>query len=522
MAAKKASGNKERDDAWWEAQRHAYIAKNSILDGAYDWQRIDAYDFYRTIFPSGFLETKGVMLDWNEPGGGKPNAMMIQITNQMKTVETKSGEEREVPIVERYTVTDDLAAIDEQIADADAKNEALFCAPVSYFGKERTARNARYVHAIAIDLDGVGLEQLQNILKQIRNGYDAGLPGWTSLPQPTFLVNSGTGVHLYYVLKTPVPLKPKYIPFMQKLKEQLTDYVWRDTTSSYKTKQYQGIYQAFRVPGSPTKLNGHQADSKKVQHYEAVAYAHYVGVGDNRQPFKCDLSYLLGFAGTKDGMADYDELLKLNETAGKTPLPKAKELWPEWYQTRIVEGQEMNGRWTCNRALYDWWLGQIEQKASDKHRYWCLYCLAAYAAKCGVSEEELERDALALVPYFESLTERDDNHFTAEHALAACAAYRDPIIHKLSIRSIERRTAIDIPRSKRNGRPQELHLKGARAIQAINDEFNGTNWRDGNGRKPKKDLVRNYALAHPGENHSQIARALGVSRPTVIKWLKED
>ena len=61
---------------------------------------------------------------------------------------------------------------------------------------------------------------------------------------------------------------------------------------------------------------------------------------------------------------------------------------------------------------------------------------------------------------------------------------------------------------------------GARAIQEINDRVNGTNWRDGNGRKPKKYLVRDYAAAHPDENHSQIARALGISRTTVIKWLR--
>ena len=42
------------------------------------------------------------------------------------------------------------------------------------------------------------------------------------------------------------------------------------------------------------------------------------------------------------------------------------------------------------------------------------------------------------------------------------------------------------------------------------------------GAPTKKDLIKSYAAEHPEANHSEIARALGVSRPTVIKWLKDD
>ena len=53
------------------------------------------------------------------------------------------------------------------------------------------------------------------------------------------------------------------------------------------------------------------------------------------------------------------------------------------------------------------------------------------------------------------------------------------------------------------------------------DHPNGS-WRNKDGAPTKADLVRDYALAHPDANHSEIARALGISRPTVIKWLKSD
>lgn len=509
----------EHDEEYWVEQRRSYIEKNKIIMDSYpSWEWICPYDFWRTIFPAGFLQKSGEEIPWDEPGGGYPNGITLQITNRKRHVKTKTGLDREVPYIERYTLTDDLDGIEERIRDSLEKNEAVFCSPVSFFGKNRNAKNARFLHAFAVDLDGVDVEKLGNLLKQIENSHNTSLPGWTSIPQPTFLVNSGTGFHLYYVLERPVPLMPKMVPFLQELKAKITDYIWRDTVSTLEDVQHQGIYQAFRMPGTTTKLNGSTEQSKIKDKYEVVAFVHN---GDDGKPFLWTIDGLVDAVGARHSKQQMDELLELVENGGKTPIERAKKLWPEWYQKRIVDG-EGPGRWVNSPALYEWWIGQIRAHATDHHRYWCLNVLAAYAQKCGVPYERLEEDALSLVPFLETLTEREDNHFTEEHALAAIDAYFDPIIHKLTRKRIERRTAIDLPKNKRNGRKQAVHLAGARAVQEVNDKFNGTNWRDGNGRKPKADLVRDYALAHPDANHSEIARALGVSRPTVIKWLKSD
>lgn len=515
MTGKK--GKADHDDAWWERMRHEYIEKNDMLLASHPaWEWAAPHDFARTLFPEGFLEERGRMIDWHEPGGGRPNAIAIKITHRKRESKTRSGKSRSAPVVERYTLHDDLDEVEEIMADSIAKNEAVYMAPVSFFGKNSTGANARFLHAFAIDLDGVGPEQLGNILKQIRNGHDPKLPLWVSLPQPTFIVNSGTGIHLYYVLDKPVPLIPRFVPFLQEFKEKLTDYAWRDTTSFLEDKQFQGIYQPYRMPGTPTKLNGKAEGSKIKDKYEAVAFAHN---GPDGKPQRCSLEYLLDFAGFKNGGKDRDDLLRLMATGGKTPIEQAKKLWPEWYQKRLVEGRPP-GRWVDKRDLYEWWKRQIKEKAMDEHRYWCLNVLAAYADKCGVPYDELESDALALVPFLESLTKRPDNHFTEDEALAAIACYGNGVTHRLSRARIERRTAIEVPANKRNYQKQADHLEEARAIRDIRQRRNGTDWRDGNGRKPKRDEIRAYAADHPDASHSAIAKALGVSRTTVIKWLK--
>ena len=74
------------------------------------------------------------------------------------------------------------------------------------------------------------------------------------LPKATFIVNSGTGLHLYYVLEEPVPMYPQNQRYLKELKYSLTRQIWNRYTSTIKEPQMQGIMQGFRVIGSGSKL----------------------------------------------------------------------------------------------------------------------------------------------------------------------------------------------------------------------------------------------------------------------------
>lgn len=440
------------------------------------FSEVDPLTFYRDLFPKGSFEEKGVFVD------GQYNGIAVEVLNRDRIL--------------RHTVTDDL----EKISELTSRDNFCLMSPISYIGKSRRSENARDMYALAIDLDGVSNErEFKFLMTQIERGEEMRAFVW-GLPRPTYIVSSGTGLHLYYVFSEPLRLYPNVVKELSKLKKRLTWQAWTQGASSlHDSVQYESLFQGFRVVGTITK------------------------VGTRSRAFKTgakvDIDYLNFFVPEEFRAENlsYTSNLSLEEAAKK---------YPDWYERRIVKGTP-KGTWTCKRDLYDWWIRRLKDGAEQGHRYWCLMVLAVYAKKSGIEYEELSKDALGLVDFLDSLGDGTDP-FTEEDALDALEAYNDSYI-TYPIKTITERTGIHIERNKRNGRKQEVHLAGARAIQEINDKFNGTNWRDGNGRPkgsikestPKGEQIRAYAEEHPDANHSEIARALGVSRPTVIKWLKK-
>ena len=174
---------------------------------------VDAYEFYREIFPEGTFERRGHYEDARAngiavtiPQSGKANGIALEI----------EGDGR----AKRYTITDDLEKLQE-LQEADF----TIISPISYFGKRRCGKNARYLYAMVFDLDGVGMPQLRDTLHQMNKDI---------LPKATFVVNSGTGLHLYYVLEEPVPMYPQNQKYLKEMKYALTRQIWNRFTSTIK------------------------------------------------------------------------------------------------------------------------------------------------------------------------------------------------------------------------------------------------------------------------------------------------
>lgn len=121
----------------------------------------------------------------------------------------------------------------------------MISSPISYYGKRRTSRNASLLYGMTFDLDGVSVKSLGNLLHQISHNQN---------PMPTYIVNSGHGLHLYFIFKEPIKLYEHIKEPLKKMKFELTERLWNLYTSDLKEKQFQGIFQGFRMVGSPTKF----------------------------------------------------------------------------------------------------------------------------------------------------------------------------------------------------------------------------------------------------------------------------
>lgn len=421
------------------------------------FEEISPKEFYRNIFPTGELQEQGVY------GDKKYNAIAVELADKIR----------------RYTLTDDLEVLDQLLESENF----IIISPISYVGKSRSSENARMMYALAIDLDGINKEiNMIDLFHQIEKVEH--------LPKPTYTVISGSGLHLYYVFEKPVPLFKNVVEQLTRLKNDLTRKIWNGWVTDLNEKvQYQSIFQGFRLVGGVTKSGS-----------RTKAFV----TGD-----RVTVEYLNEFV--------FDKKNTVTEFAYKSnlTLEEAKKKYPEWYEKRIVRGKP-RGTWTCKRDLYDWWLKRLYE-IKEGHRYYGVMCLCIYAKKCGITREELEHDAFGLVDRLDILTTDEENHFTREDVFCALELFNDNYI-TFPIDTISKLTEIRIEKNKRNYRKQSVHLMGARAIQEINDKVNGTNWRDGNGRKPKKDMVEEWQHNNPQGRKADCIRDTGLAKSTVYKW----
>lgn len=467
----------------------AYLQKEQILSS---YPEVSCLDFYRDLFPLGSFEKQG------EPVPGVANGVIFHPASAVS------------PFSHHDLIFDDLSAISEHLSQG-----CFMIAPCSFFGKSRTLKNSHLCYALAVDIDDVGEKQLLDLIHQCQHKV---------LPMPTYIVNSGGGVHLYYFFENPIPMYPQHQQFLKELKIVLTERVWNAYTSLISTdnRQYQGIVQAFRAVGSVCKFD---------EKFRVKAYR----VG--RKVYVDELTEILSSTVTVpsgkhlaksarrclDLFEDPDYIDRLLSSLSKSELARtlkeAKELWPDWYERRVVQNlPPENWRKGSSAGLYKWWLKRIRKEIIVGHRYNAILTLGIFSQKCQVPFEQFEADAWSLFPYFASLSA--DKPFYDYEVETALKAIKERNFVRYTKKEIERLTALNMTSSaKRNGRKQDFHLALARSQREKLIEL-GQVGAVG-GRPTKEKDIREYLEKHPNEkNRSKVAAELGMNRDTVAKWMK--
>ena len=367
---------------------------------------------------------------------------------------------------------------------------------ISYFGRRNLQEHASKMFAMIFDLDGVTDKTLNSFLH--------GAFAADAYPVPNYIILSGHGVHLYYIFEDPVPLFPYIKLQLKELKYAMTEKIWNGYTSTLKTKQMQGINQGFRVIGGRTKEG---AAEKTVRAFKV-----------NSIPFS-----LKSFGRYVPEAKQIDEEKLFRES--KMTLEDAKKAYPEWYEKVVIKRNRTPKRWKIEEkvngdnpyALYDWWLRKIHEGAAYTHRYFCVMCLAIYAAKCNVPRKRLREDAYGLKQFLNDIYPEEP--FRDKDIKSALECY-DLKYVRFPLRDIEVISGIPIKRNKRNGRTQKTHIKIMSSTRDI--LYPDGSWRNLAGRPvgsgTKEKAVKEYAEAHPEATVTEIAKAVGVSRTTVYKY----
>ena len=367
---------------------------------------------------------------------------------------------------------------------------------ITYFGRRNVQEHASKMFSLIFDLDGVTDKTL--------NAFLSGAVKAEAYPVPNYIALSGHGVHLYYLFEEPISLYPYIKLQLKELKYALTDKMWNPYTSTEEKVQHQGINQGFRVLGGKTKEN---ASERTVRAFRL-----------NTHPFSLD--QLCEYV-PEQHRVDREKLWKEK----KYTLKQAQKKFPEWYQKVVVNGDRSRTYWDISEkvngdnpyALYDWWKRQIRAGATYRHRYFAIMCLAIYGVKCRKPYEEVEADALALVPFLNEINPEEP--FTKNDCLTALECY-DSRYCTFPIKDIEKISGISVPRNKRNGRKQKQHVRVMNAIRDV--VYPDGEWREGNGR-PKgsgtaQKVVWQFRSEHPKASKAECNRVTGLDPKTIRKW----
>lgn len=444
------------------------------------FDEIDGCYFYKCIFPNN--ENQG---EFNTDFS-KPNA--IYLYQDERDQGTKRRLRRRIMLNDTW---------EEDFMEFVEGNPNTLCGGLSYRKRANKIANAQHMNALVFDLDGVGLYELRNLF--LRFGSDP--KKFRTLPMPTFVVSSGSGLHVYYVFKEPIDLYPNIKLQLKKLKYELTFRMWEyKSTSQEKAIQYQSINQGFRMVGSMNFK------------YDILLRAFKTGE-------RVTLDYINQYV-REEFRVDVNKPFRPSQMT----RVEAKESYPDWYQRVVVDKNHTMKKWDIKSkqgyALYEWWLRQVDN-IKGGHRYFFLMCMSIYACKCDVPKSKLKEDMYTM---FEILQDMEHGNPLTEYDIESALEAYDKEYFNFKIDDIEHLTDVRIERNERNYQKQKYHLEEARAVRDIRMKRQGKKWDDNNGRPKgsgsKEQVVKNYLLEHPTARKIDVIKGTGLGKTTVYKYMK--
>lgn len=375
--------------------------------------------------------------------------------------------------------------LDDAIDFSMVRNDVLL-GGVAYFNNWISKKSAKEIYSFVVDMDNVYSGTLQQALQD-----DWKSSNGEPFAKPTYIVNSGTGLHLYFVLEEPIPCYRRSLEDIDRVYRQLAI---QQSRRVYVNRQVQWFGQDFRMAGGQNKYGWENAVFR---------------IGE-----KWDINNLAKAVGVDAVFAKYGQ-----------PKPKIKQAQRK--QKRRIVG------WKTNPAFYYHTLETCREKTKEGHRYTSLCSLTVIAWKCGIPIEELEKDLLSLLPGYNKDARRQVKEKEVYSALKmynekAMQTRRESLEHwqgwEFSPSTNRHYGRQKFPRKKTesaraaNLKNTNLEIRGWSVRDAM---YPDGEWRHANGAPSKEQVVRSWRADHPDGKPKECIEQTGMSKNTVYKWWKE-
>lgn len=378
----------------------------------------------------------------------------------------KDGVTEKSPMPFFYKIEDGIKIAQggiEEVLQIGLFRDDIAVFPASYFRWPKQA-NLSDFYAIVIDLDGVSAADLYCLLKLEMKRL-----------LPTYIVNSGGGVHLVYVFEKPiVAYKFRHKTIKQMIREVANFF--RKAHYGYKIDpNSSSLVHPYRVIGSKTKL------------------------GQTCAVFRVGKKWSVDKMLKKLG-------IKTDVFKDKAARKKAQE------EKKSSDKKDKVKLMPCgHKNFYNFFSLQMTN-VEEGHRYLALFALAVVAYKCRVKREEVEDLISALIDVY---NQREHNDTVKEYELKK-AMYGYSINYVgVSAKQLEEWSGLTFPRNSVKRRPKGQRLKRDEHLKVARDI------RNTKLTETKEILMRRCLQANPTASLVELMDELGWSKPTVIKYRRK-
>lgn len=406
--------------------------------------------------------------------------------------------------------------------DEILESEVSYFGPISYFGSNNLKNNASYLYAIVLDIDEVPVDNLDLFIRLIDNSNG----NREYAPRPTYIVNSGTGIHLYYILNTPLALKNYIKDFIHSLKNKLVHKTWVSEISNKETVDNQRTCQMYRVVDSSTKLGlDYKASAYKVGEPIDLDYFNDLAFLNKEDFIEFPLDLHLLSKKYKIPFESFKKALESGEIKEDSKKKKKKSNFTE--KSRAKREKQ--------KHLYYNLINRMEYEAKIGHRYGCFCVLFADAYLTGIPMEDVFEYGKEKIKHYNRFAKTRKQQFTMKDITDASVFYSEDLAKWVKFETLTAMTGMSFKRNKRNNRTQEEHLTSylpsLRSYNVCKDTRFGVEGgnvpgrpagaKDSYKRKRLADsaegVVREYLIKHKDARKIDVIKGTGLVKSTVYR-----